>query len=51
MIPGATAVVLRRGDGIEVVLEGGRRFGVTVDDAATGAAVLNGLVRRQASSA
>ena len=47
MIPGATAVVLRRGDGIEVVMEGGRRFGVTVDDAATGAALLNGLARRQ----
>ena len=48
MIPGGTAVVLRRGDGIEVSLEGGRKFAVTVDDAATGAALLNGLVRRGA---
>ncbi len=46
--PGGTAVVLRRGDGIEVSLEGGRKFAVTVDDAATGAALLNGLVRQGA---
>lgn len=50
MIPGATAVVLRRGDGIEVLMKEGRRFGVTVDDAATGAALLNGLAKRHQSS-
>lgn len=46
MIPGGSAVVLRRGDGIEVSLRNGRRFAVTVDDAATGAALLNGLTAR-----
>jgi hypothetical protein len=50
MIPNGTAVVLRRGDGIEVTTTVNRKFGVTVDDAATGAALLNGLVARQASS-
>lgn len=41
--PGRTAIVLRRGDAIEVTVGGERRFAVTVDDAATGAALLNGL--------
>jgi hypothetical protein len=45
---GASAIVLRRGDAIEVTFESGRRFAVTVDDAATGAALLNGLVARLA---
>ncbi len=45
---GATAIVLRRGDAIELTFENGRRFAVTVDDAATGAALLNGLVTRLA---
>jgi hypothetical protein len=40
--------VLRRGDAIEVALRNDRRFAVTVDDAATGAALLNGLVARLA---
>jgi hypothetical protein len=48
MAPGRTAVVLRAGDAIEVLLTTGRRFAVTVDDAATGAAVLNGLIARRA---
>lgn len=48
MTPGATAVVLRRGDAIEVTLMNDRKFAVTVDDAATGAALLNGLVARAA---
>ena len=47
MVPGGSAVVLRRGDAIEVLLRNDRRFAVTVDDAATGAALLNGLVARQ----
>lgn len=46
MVPGGSAVVLRRGDAIEVTLRSDRRFAVTVDDAATGAATLNGLVAR-----
>ena len=45
---GASAIVLRRGDAIEVTFENGRRFAVTVDDAATGAALVNGLVARLA---
>jgi hypothetical protein len=48
MVPGGSAVVLRRGDAIEVALRNDRRFAVTVDDAATGAALLNGLVARLA---
>ncbi|MGC2241792.1 MAG: DUF1648 domain-containing protein [Acidimicrobiia bacterium] len=44
---GATALVLRRGEALEVTLNGGRRFAVTVDDPATGAALLNGLVSRR----
>ncbi|MGA7096879.1 MAG: DUF1648 domain-containing protein [Acidimicrobiia bacterium] len=44
--PGASALVVRRGDALEVTLAGGRRFAVTVDDPATGAALLNGLVSR-----
>jgi hypothetical protein len=45
---GASAIVLRRGDAIEVTFDNGRRFAVTVDDAATGAALLSGLVARLA---
>jgi hypothetical protein len=48
MVPGGSAVVLRRGNAIEVALRNDRRFAVTVDDAATGAALLNGLVARLA---
>lgn len=48
VVPGGSAVVLRRGDALEVTLESGRRFAVTVEDAATGAALLNGLVARVA---
>ena len=44
LIPGGTAVVVRMGDALEVEYRSGRTFAVTVDDAATGAAVLNGLV-------
>jgi hypothetical protein len=44
--PSASAIVLRRGDAIELTLKTDRRFAVTVDDAATGAALLNGLVVR-----
>jgi hypothetical protein len=39
------AWILRRGDGIQVGLTGGRRFVVTVDDAAAGAAALDQRVR------
>jgi hypothetical protein len=43
-------VVLRRGEAIEVVRTNGRRFVVTVDDAATGAALLEALLRRDAAT-
>ncbi len=46
LIADASAVVIRAGDGIIVNLTSGRRFAVTVDDAATGAGLLNGLVAR-----
>lgn len=46
VVPGGSAVVLRRGDAIEVTMTNDRRFAVTVDDAATGAALLGGLVAR-----
>ena len=45
-MPGRTAVVLRRGPGIVLGLSGRRQFAVTVDDAETGAAVLESLRRR-----
>lgn len=47
LVPNGSAIVLRRGDAIEMTLIGGRRFAVTVDDATTGAALLNGLVARR----
>ncbi len=43
-VPGAFGVILRAGEAIEVTRSSGRRFVVTVDDAATGAAVLEALV-------
>ncbi len=49
--PNGSAIVLRRGDALELTFLGGRRFAVTVDDAATGAALLNGLVARRVGEA
>lgn len=43
---GSAAVVVRKGEAIELTLKEGRRFMVTVNDASTGAALLNGLARR-----
>ena len=48
--PGRTAIVLRRGDAIEITYPNDRQFAVTVDDAATGSALLNGLLVRLARS-
>lgn len=48
---GATGVVLRSGEGIEVHRTGGRRFVVTVDDAETGAALLTTLADRSRDAA
>lgn len=44
-------VVLRNGEAIEVVRRSGKRFVVTVDDAATGAGLLEALVARAARPA
>ena len=43
-------VVLRQGEAIEVTRGNGRRFVVTVDDAATGAALLQALIAQDAAS-
>lgn len=42
--PGRTAIVLRRGEALEVTFNDGRRFAITVDTPQEGAALLNGLV-------
>ncbi|MET9916516.1 DUF1648 domain-containing protein [Streptomyces sp. NPDC006435] len=42
--PGRTGVMLRSGEGIVATLADGRKFAVTVDDSATGAALLNTLI-------
>ena len=42
--PGRTGVMIRSGEGIVARLASGRDFAVTVDDAATGAALLNTLI-------
>lgn len=47
--PGRSGLLIRSGEGIVATLAGGRVFAVTVDDSATGAALLNTLIdRRQA---
>ncbi len=43
-MPNRSGIVLRRGPAVEITFKSGRLFAVTVDDAATGAALLNGLV-------
>jgi hypothetical protein len=44
---GRTGIIVKSGPGIEVTRENGKRFVVTVDDAATGAGVLAALVARK----
>ncbi|MFH8249700.1 DUF1648 domain-containing protein [Microbacterium sp. B2969] len=46
LVPGRFGIVMRTGQAIEVWRAGGRRFVVTVDDAATGAALLQALAER-----
>jgi len=41
---GSAAVILRRGQALRLTLRDGKAFVVTVDDAATGAALLNDLI-------
>jgi Domain of unknown function (DUF1648) len=48
--PGASAIVLRRGPALEITFATGRRFAVTVDAPATGAALINGLLSRLAGT-
>lgn len=43
---GAIGIILRGGEGIEVVHSGGKRLVVTIDDAATAAALLNTMADR-----
>ncbi|MFF1546072.1 DUF1648 domain-containing protein [Streptomyces sp. NPDC058291] len=45
--PGASGVILRSGPALVVRRAGGREFAVTVDDAATAAALLNSLIARR----
>ena len=45
-VDGTVGVVVRGGEAIVVERSGGRRFVVTVDDAATGAALLNSFAER-----
>ncbi|MFI1798058.1 DUF1648 domain-containing protein [Streptomyces sp. NPDC020379] len=49
--PGASGIVLRSGDAISVRLTTGSEFVVTVDDAATAAALLNTLADRERRTA
>lgn len=46
-LPGQSAIVLGRGEGIVVTTRNGSRFAVTVDDAQTGASTLAAVVERQ----
>jgi MFS family permease len=43
-IPGQQALILRPGEAIALTFRDGDQFVITVDDAATGAALLNGLI-------
>lgn len=43
---GSAAVIIRRGSALSLRLAGGKSFVVTVDDAATGAALLNEEIAR-----
>ncbi|WP_372593766.1 DUF1648 domain-containing protein [Actinotalea sp.] len=47
---GATGIVTRKGEALEVARSGSRRVVVTVDDAATAAALLNALAERSRST-
>lgn len=44
LVLGAAAVIVRRGPALRLTLRDGKTFVVTVDDAATGAALLNDLI-------
>jgi hypothetical protein len=44
LVFGSSSVVLRSGPALQLTLRDGKTFTVTVDDAATGAALLNDLI-------
>jgi hypothetical protein len=44
---GRSAIVLRSGEALEITFHDGRRFAVTVDEAATGSSLLNGLLESE----
>lgn len=44
VVGGKTAIMLRAGEALAVTLRNGRQFVISVDDAATGAGLINGLV-------
>lgn len=46
--PGQSALILRGGEAMAITLRDGSQFVITVDDAETGAALLNGLLDRDA---
>lgn len=47
---GKAAVVVRRGEGMELTVDGDRKLVITVDDAATGAGLVNDLVKRASNA-
>lgn len=50
LVLGAAAVILRPGPALRLTLRGGKTFFVTVDDADTGAALLNDLIEARSAS-
>jgi hypothetical protein len=49
VVGGKTAIMLRAGEALAVTLRNGRQFVISVDDAATGAGLINGLVELDGS--
>jgi hypothetical protein len=50
LVFGAAAVIVRRGPALKLTLRDGKTFLVTVDDAATGAALLNDLLKAETAA-
>lgn len=46
-LPGRTSLILRAGEALAMTLADGRQFVITVDDAPTGSALLNGLIESE----
>ena len=45
-VGGRAAIIVRRGEAVELRLDGGEILSITVDDAATGAGLVNDLIAR-----